>query len=438
MTEEYKNPWSPQDEREHFPCPLEWWCAILFFKTIEDEKRWSLKGSFSEWAEGDEEDGSVYDVTLFDLDNDKHYTYGSKKEKEKLTTVKDSCLHVKYDDSWIRGAYPDYEIYFHDKKNNIKVNLKYHAESIPRWVAQDTTGGWLPMGLGFYRYGFIPKNKVTGNIEINGKKYNLEGQGYFEHVWGDIWYDKPLSNYSQIKKTFSIYKKLATWWIKHHKLTIPDTMMFSTENNAFGYDWIWGLLDNGWMLFYGNILFWIMQGYSTGALVFSKDGKKYTEFPDIHFKYNKLQYMEKYDYYYPTEIELVAKHKNETLDLKFIMTNTSREFISLFTKPDYWLGFIICEIPGRIEGYYSDGKEKINLTGVCKIEPQRQVSITGHNSIRVDFLKPPKGFGIDVIINSHYLMKNIATKLQFAPKPLFKVKVKRLKKENFPTVDKLN
>ena len=62
MDEEYKNPWNPEDEKEHFPCLLEWWCIISYFKTLEDEKRWSVKGSFSEWAEGDKEDGSIYGI----------------------------------------------------------------------------------------------------------------------------------------------------------------------------------------------------------------------------------------------------------------------------------------------------------------------------------------------------------------------------------------
>ena len=437
MDGKYINPWTPEDEKEHFPCPLEWWCIISFFKTLEDEKRWSVKGSFSEWAEGEKEDGSVYDITLFDLDDDKYYTYGSKKEKEKLQTVKDKFLHVKYDDSWLKGSYPDHEVFFHDKKNNIKINLKYHAESLPRWVAQDTTGGWLPMGLGYYRYGFVPKNKVTGTIEINGKTYNLEGVGYFEHVWGDIWYDKPLSNFPQIKKIYQIYKNLIIWWIKNHKLIIPDSIMFSTENNAFGYDWIWAILDNGWMIFYGNILFWIMEGFTTGALVLSKDGKKYTEFGEIYFKYNKLNYMEKYDFYYPTEIELTAKHGIEKLELRFIMTNKSREFESLFTKPDYWLGFIICEIPGRVEGYYYDGNKKEKVTGFCKIEPQRQASVIGHNSLKLNFIKPPDGIGVDINLISHYLKKRINTKIHLAPRPKIRINLKKIKKEDITQYDDL-
>jgi hypothetical protein len=207
---------------------------------------------------------------------------------------------------------------------------------------------------------------------------------------------------------------------------IPRSIKFSTENNPFGYDWVWALLDNGWMIFYGNMMFWIAEGPIAGTLIFSKDGKTYTEFCNVHFKYNKMQYSEKYDFYYPTELEATAIKGKEKLHLRFRMTNESREYVSRFYSGKYWLGFVICEEPGIVDGYYFDGEKEIKLSGICKIEPQRQASIIGHNSLKIDFVKPPEGVGISFDLNSHYFKKKIFTKIQLAPNPKIKINFQRI------------
>ena len=419
------NPWTPEDEREHYPSIMEWWCIETFFKSVENNKRWNLKASFAQWIEKTKISGSIYNMTLFDQDNDKHTKYLSKNETTKLKSSKDR-FDVSYNDSFMKGSYPNYEFHFSDKQNNIKINIKYRAESLPHWIAQEITDGWLPMGLGFYRYGFIPKCDISGTMIMNDKTYTLEGKGYFEHVWGDFSYSSPLSNLLKIRKTISVYSKLIGWWLKNHKLKIPNSVMFSTENNPLGYDWVWALLDNEWTVYYGNMLFWIMKGPTTGTLILSKDGKNYREFGNVHFRYNKIQYSKKYDFYYPTELEVIGIHGEKKLQLKFKMTTEAREYVSRFTGGKHWLGFVICEALGSVEGYYYDGKKKTKLSGICKIEPQRQASVIGHNSLKIEFLKPPKGVGISFDLDSHYLGKNILTQIQLAPYPKIKWSLKRI------------
>jgi len=418
------NPWTPEDEREHFPSIMEWWCAIAFFRTIENNKKWSFKGSFTEWFEKPKT-GSVMSMTLFDQDTGKHIIYGSRNGKDKLESANDR-FYVKYEDSLIEGTYPKYKIYFNDKENNIKFNINYEAEALPHWIAQDITGGWLPMGLGFYRYGFIPKCKVSGTMVTSDKTYQIEGNGYFEHVWGSIKYYDTLENLSGLKKSLSIYSKLIGWWIRNHKIRIPKSIEFSTENNPLGYDWAWALLDNGWMIFYGNIMFWLSEGPIAGTLILSKDGKTYTEFCNVHFKYNKTKYSETYDFYYPTELEAIATKGKEKLHLKFKMTGECREYESRFSKGKYWLGFVICEAPGVVDGYYFDGEKKTKLSGICKIEPQRQASVVGHNSLRLEFTKPPNGVGISFELDSHYFKKKVFFKIQLAPCPNIKINFKKI------------
>ena len=60
------NPWTAEDEQEHYPCIIEWWCPIAFFRTLEDKKSWSLKASFAQWIEPTKIPGLIYNMTVFD------------------------------------------------------------------------------------------------------------------------------------------------------------------------------------------------------------------------------------------------------------------------------------------------------------------------------------------------------------------------------------
>lgn len=422
------NPWKDEDEREHDPlCLMEWWAIEAFFTSVENNKRWSLKVAFTEWFENPQKIGSISNMTLFDEDSDKHYVYYKRDNTKKLKSEKDR-FYVQFEDSFMKGSFPVYEARFVNPDQDIEVNLRLEAESYPRWVAQDVTGGWLPMGLGLFRYGFIPRTKLTGTIRVKDKTYNIQGTGYFEHVWGDFDYDKPFYP-ANLKKTLRSNMKLLGWWLKNNKIHIPKSITFSTENNPFGYDWIWASFDNGWSMFYGNSMFWIMDGPATGIFILTKDGVKYDEFSTVEFHYKKIKYAKDYDFYYPTEIDVTAKKGTEKIFLNFKMTNEPREYINIFPYGKFlWTGLAICESPGTMQGYYTDGKKHIDLSGICKIEPQRQMDIFGHNQVKIDFLKPPHGFGVEIYIESHYLLKKLYFNLQILPAPKIKFNIKKIDK----------
>ena len=419
-------PWTPEDERGHFPSIIEWWCMEGFFKTVEDNKKWSFKTTFTEWFETKPKNiGSLYNLSLFNLEAGTHFLEYTRNESKQLESKKD-CFDVKFEDCYLKGLYPDYEMKTKNRKKNVELQLKYHAKSLPYWVAQQITGGHLPMGLGSYRYGFIPDGNLSGTIRIDEKKYTVVGKGYYEHVWGNFSYTNPFRNLSEYKKTLSTYAKLIGRQIGGSKVKIPKSIAFSTENNPLSFDWAWALLDNGWSIFYGNVLFWIMQGPVLGTLILTKDGKTYHEFKKISFRYNKTRYAKCHGFYYPTDLELTAETKKEKLHLRFKMENDAGEYIRRFADGKIYVGYSIIEAPGVVEGFYSDGKEKIKLTGICKIEIQRQVSRFGHNMLKLDFLLPPKGVGITIDLDSHLLEKKISTKVQLAPSPKIKFNIKRI------------
>lgn len=421
----YFNPFKKEDDSEHFPCVIEWWGVEAFFQDTNKIKRWSYKGSLTQWIKKNNTPGSNFISTLFDINEGKHSSYYSRRDFEKLK-FDNSKFEARYDDCFIKTRYPDYEMKFIDPKNDVRLFMKYEPISLPHWVAQNLTNGWLPMNLGLSRYGFVPRSKLKGKIRIKGEEFDINGEGYFEHLWGNFSYTNPFKYISEVKKSISVYSKLMMRWFKSRETKIPKSIVFSSENNPVGYDWAWAVFDNGSSLFLGNSLFWVSKGPFFGLLIFTKDGKDYTEFYNVQFKYLKTRYIKEYDFYYPSEFSINASEDNKHLRLRFKMTVESREFLMKLSGKKK--AFFICEAPGIIEGYYYDGKEHLKLKGHCKIEPQRQTSRLGHNSIGFDLSLPPKGFGLKSTLDSHYLDRKISAKIQVLPKPVISFNIKKLKR----------
>jgi len=309
--------------------------------------------------------------------------------------------------------------------------MKYEAKSLPHWISQDITNGKVPIGLNYYKYGYIPNNKITGTMEFQDKEYTIEGKGYLEHVWGEWSYQNPFKKFSDMKKTLGIYINLAKWWISQHNPKIPKKIAFTTENNIFGYDWAWGVFDNNWSLFYGNILFWLCSGPVFGYLSITPDGEEYWEFSDINFHYNKYVYVKDYDIYFPSDFSISARLDDRKIDLRFYLNTNSYEYIDPFKKNGFYKAFILSEMPGKMVGKYTDSTQTIKLEGDCKMMPLRQPSPLGHNKLEIDIIKPPEGVGINIDFNSHYLKKRIKSKIEFVPRPCFKFKSKNIDEKDF-------
>ena len=170
------------------------------------------------------------------------------------------------------------------------------------------------------------------------------------------------------------------------------------------------------------------EGPTTGVLILSKDGTKYTEFGNMHFKYITTKYVPEYDFYYPTELEITSKKGNEKLYLHFKNTSEGFEDIAEVTDSEKILGYVISQVPGIVEGYYSDGVEKISISGNSKMESHRLLKVFGHNSLRFDFKLSKNCFGIMSSFDLHYFGKKIDINLQFLPKPKLKIKYDRINK----------
>lgn len=408
-----KNPWTAQDEGNHYPSRKEWWAVETLFKTLDDKKKWSFKGSMAY----EQETPSCFIVNLlFDIDSNKCVVKKTVNDDINKFTHKKNIVDLKYEDFTIKGIYPNYHLHLDLKESDFIADMYIKAKILPHWSAQDSTNGYLPFGLEYYRYGWLLNSDVTGFIQLNDKKHELEGKGYIEHAWGNWSYSNPSQRFSELKKTVWIYSNLFNWWIKNNRPKIPDRIAFSTDNNPFGYDWFWGVLENDWSVFYGNSLFWISEGPVIGVLTLFKEGNNYLDFSNVRFRYNKILYIKEYDLYYPIDLSITAKLYDKKIELRAFSVCDPAEYIDKFKKDGFYRAFIMPEMPGKIEGFYTDNAGMTELKGNCKIVQQRQPSKLGHNSLKIDFIKPPKGIGIAFDLDSHYLKKKIYTKLQLAPK----------------------
>ncbi len=423
-----KNPWTPQDEGDHYPVMKEWWTTETIFKTKDDNRKWNLISSFSYKIE---DSSSFFQYVLFDITSKKYVAHKDISDSIEKLSHKKNKVDLQYEKSTIKGLYPNYHIHIEDEKQGFTADIKYIAKSFPHWIAQNTTNGNLPIGLNFYKYGFLPNCDTDGTLDLNGRSYEINGKGYIEHAWGDWSYQNPLRKIHSLRETISIYARLGKWWLSQHKPHIPNCIGFSTENNVFGYDWIWGISDNNWSLFFGNSMFWINEGPSFGALYVTPDGKNYFEFCNVKFHYNKLIYIKKYDLYYPCDMELTGTLDDKKIHVRFWKTTDSYEYIDPFKNSKFYKAWILCEMPGRMKGIYTDSDKTVELKGDCKIVPLRLPSILGHNSLRFNFLLPPKGVGIDIDLNSHYLNKKMTAKMHFVPRPCFKINIKKIKEKDY-------
>jgi len=417
------NPWTQQDECAHPESAMEWWAIEAFFHDKQKEKQWSLKAALNNWQTKAGKIGTNYVFTLFDQITKKIYSFDFRDDTTRITAEID-CFDIRFQKNWMHGRFPVYTMQFTNPRDDITIKLSLKATVYPRWVAQDATQGWLPIGLGFYRYGFIPLCELSGTISIKGETIEIQGTGYFEHIWGDFTYHRTGAEFGKLKKTIHTYSTLAFTWFKQHTPQIPTCVGLATENNPLGYDWAWAVFDNGWTLFYGNILFWVMQGPAAGSLIISKDGTHYDELFDVQFQYIQTKKADRFSFHYPTCFDLHARYGDEQWKLRFTMDKSIHEYTVSFYEQRYWKGLVICEAPGQVEGTYSKEGNTTQLKGLCKIEPQRQVSASGHNTLFFKCVKPPKGVGAELSLESEVLKKKGYVKLHLIP-PHFQADLKR-------------
>ena len=423
MSKDVENPWEPQDEGDHYPVKKEWWTIETFFTTPKNHHTWNLMTSFAYELDTP---SCFFQYVLFDITEKKCVLHKEINDAIEKLHHKKNRLALHYDRSSLSGLHPNYYIHIEDSTHDFMIDYTYKAQSQPHMVAQDITGGTLPIGLNHYKYGFLPHCQSSGTIRLKQLESSITGKGYLEHAWGNWSYQRPVQMLSGLTDTIATYGRLATWWCSHHTPRIPSHIGFTTENNPYGYDWLWGIFSNGWSLFLGNSLFWIKEGPIMGVLYVTPDGKTYWEFSDVTFQYTKQVYLEQYDIYYPTEIKLKARSGDKYIQLTFTPATESYVYIDPYKKGRFYKAFILVEQPGTLHGTYSDDKTSLHLTGQGKFVPLRSPSFVGHNSVDLHVIKPPNGLGVKCTLDSRFFEKKATACVQLAPKPKIQLRIKSL------------
>jgi len=403
--------WSASDEGAHFPCSREWW-NVDAVMTLDNGARWTLTSSFE--YERETPACNLF-LTLFNLSSGDSYSLGSYGDPIGTLSFEKNRVNLSYGDSWMQGSYPAYRVHF--ERRDVTVDLQFNATTPPKWVADSISGAVLPMGLGSYRYGFIPRCTVSGTMTMGDVTHHVTGTGYYEHVWGNWTYSNPLQSGSGIEHTLRAYGQLAGWWLSHRGNTPSTALGFATESNMFGYDWIWAAFDNGWSLFYGNIPFWVTEGPAFGILYLVTPDGRYLTFSNIDFSYGSMAYAPEYDAYYPTSIKLEARHDEHHVTLDCTMACDVNTYLDTNLSSSFWQAIYLWESPGPITGVYRNESGTVHLNGTCEIEPMRQISMLGHNAFTLDVLPPGQGLGADCSMVSHFFDVALRVRCRLLPFP---------------------
>ena len=370
----------------------EWWDIDAFFYASGN---YSVTSSFE--YEKETPAANLF-FTIFDRDSNKFYDLGSYNDSINDIVVEKNF--IRYGKCWLKINYPVFEAYFEkdDKKLFIRLASISPLTRVASGIAKN-----IPFGLGYYNYTFTSKCRAEGWIYINGKKSNFTGIGYYEHVYGNWSYNKPLRCFyhGMAKDYISLFK----WWKQNMSLNFSNLTIWS--NNPFGYDWSWGFFDNGYTIFFGNIPFWIKN--IPMGIVYIYDGKKYNEFKLMEYEYLNGIYSN--GSFFPTKFKIRARG-NGSLTLAFEMRQNPHIYYDKLHSL-YWKNLLLFESPGIIQGWWN-GSRKIKLSGRGEIEIERQNSIMDYNEINVA-LKFPYPIGFDFYFISYLLHISLKLRMYLLP-----------------------
>lgn len=434
---------TPEDEGDHFPCACEWWTFHVSL-VLENGIHWDVLLQFQyETNQTNRSDLNKFILFLycFNRDNGKMLDFTVVQTKKNVWEqipfyFKKNMIDLKYYNCTMRGLYPNYTVYIENIDKSFTLSLSINATSLPHWVAQEASNGYFPWGLGWARYGFIPRLNASGFITIEGMVSVVSGSGYFEHVWGNFTYGlskKPLSNLKDLVKHLRNVLPFVRWVLSEQIVDYQQPELMINNENFFGYEWAWAMFDNGWNVHMG--VFHVMdsnEGPMYGELALT-DGKTYWDFADITVKYRRFLYIEETDTYAPLDIEITARNKGgDTLHLLF--NTTTEPFLSgIGPLSRFSCGSGGMQTVGVVEGYYTTPEHNISLHGNCTIAMYRQFIAMKYRSLTIENIRPPQGFGFNATLISHQLNFKLFFELQLLPYIKYHFDVKSI---NSPSPEK--
>lgn len=357
-------------EGAHFSSKSEWFC-FCFSLRLDDGSHWDICFELCYKRDKNNNTKCFPIIAFWDRTNNDAYYYSFEHFKDKNISFNENKLFASYYNSSMEGIYPNYYVTLQESQEGLGLNLDLNAISEYHWALQDSSQGYFPWwanGLG--RYAFIPVLNVNGSITINSKKINVSGIGYYEHVWGNFSFILNPENRNFKEKINYLQKTwlIAKWFINEQKSPYNGKKEFSKES-FLGYDWIWGVFDNGWSV-WGNIFHYfdfIIKGPSLGIITLLPDGKTFWEFGDIDLIYSNWYYVEEADMYLPLGIKLLARKDDKMVVLYLSTICNPWETHILYPASSFSCGFTGVMTASVINGYYTDPEQNVSLNGYCSL-----------------------------------------------------------------------
>jgi len=352
---------SPKDEGVHFNTILnlrEWWYYTVVFSEDSDLPGWTATIGFFHMAWGDLRLTFKPDILVVTLHSPDGKEYGgliNKKRGEILGILGDKTLKanspgvdLKYEDSWALGNAPEWHVHAEDKdidkENEIIMDLDYFAPSSPYWLHSSRL---FDKGEGSIANYIFTGCEVTGEVILDGLKYEVKGIGHHEHSW-----------------SLGVAKILVKGW-----------------------DWCHMTLDNGWNIYYSKYYLsrQILSSQTTkinplSSLVITTDqGETLTVLEDIDItieKSDRLFLLLKM----PFEIGITARASLaqillKTYDIKLDINIKAKNTYEKIWKFPTYVGMKIGlnTVTGKIKWSDDEGDHEMELSGTGAIWNMRRL-----------------------------------------------------------------
>ena len=417
---------TPGDEGDHYPCAYEIW----FYHTVltfEDGQNWDAVGTFvyfmNKTKDGYIEGSSFLRNRLWNRETCECFEYFKSDNFPGVFKTKKNEVNLSYYNSSGEGLYPDYNFIIVDEVHNIKIDLKFHATSLPCWAAQESMNHTIPCGLnGFCSIYFIPTLEVKGYVTINRTTYNATGIAYFEHDFGDFTHGKPFAIYSlkELYKNLRLVLSYSRWLLKQVLFNCPRVIPSWHRSSDYSAGWIWNwiVFNNGWsIVLFRPTIFYKSAGTIPVFLYLSKDGENYSEIGCVHWSNIREKYIKRADIYIPVEYEIIACKDDSKLHIKYNSTTGLTELYNIDWVPGAKSESCTFYCCGNITGHYTDKNGEIPLFGCGATEQTRSLRKNiKHRSRDIDIILPPKGLGIIIRVKSHRLGFERFLKIQIRPR----------------------
>jgi hypothetical protein len=190
---------SPEDEGAHFKTILntrEWWYYTVIFDKDSELPGWSAFIGFCHLSWGDLKGTFKPDLMIITLHSPDGKKYGGMINKDRggvlgLGILGNEGLEastpgvdLKFDDSWAKGEAPNWHIHAEDneidEENEIILDFDFFSTSTPLWLHSNKL---IDKGEGVIANYIFTGCEVTGEIILNGIKYDVKGIGHHEHSW---------------------------------------------------------------------------------------------------------------------------------------------------------------------------------------------------------------------------------------------------------------